>query len=342
MKALYFSEHGTVDNLRYGDVAEPVLEPHQALLEVKACAMNHLDLWVLRGWRGLRLSMPHIGGADVAGVIQEVGQNVSGWKKGTRVVVDPGIVTGEDEWTIKGEDSLSPHYRLLGESCQGGFAEFVVVPAQNMVALPDHLDFVSACAPLLVGTTSWRMLKARARLQPGETVLIIGAGGGVNSFSIQLSKFVGAQVIALTSSAQKAEKAHALGADHVIDYTKFPEWSREVKNLTKNRGVDVVVDNVGAKTFPESLRAVCRGGRIVTVGNTSGPSIAIDNRLVFGKQVSILGSTMGSHQDFLDMLEVVWSGKIQPVVDKVLPLEDGKVAYQILEEGSQFGKVVLT
>jgi NADPH:quinone reductase-like Zn-dependent oxidoreductase len=215
MKALFFNEHGAIDNLKFGDLPTPQISSDQVLVRVKACAINHLDLWVLRGWPQLKLNLPHIGGSDISGVIEQVGGKISNWKVGDRVSVNPGVVTGSDKWTKNGEESLSPSYKIIGESLPGGFAEFIAVPESNLFKLPDKIDFPEGSAPLLVGITSYRMLVKRAQLQAGETVLIIGAGGGVNSFSIQLAKHLGAKVIALTSSPEKAQKAKQLGAEEV-------------------------------------------------------------------------------------------------------------------------------
>lgn len=340
MKALYFNEHGGPEVLRYGDVPDPTPGPGEALVQVKAVALNHLDLWVRRGWPGLDLPKPHIGGSDVAGIVAGYGEGAGGPPIGTRVVIDPGVVTGEDEWTRRGEESVSPHYHILGESVRGGCAEYVTVPARNLLPIPDSFDFPQAAAPILVGLTAWRMLVKRAQLKAGESVAIVGAGGGVNSISIQIAKHLGATVYAITSTPEKMDKAKELGADVVINYRE-EDWAKKLYQLTGKRGVDVVVDNVGQATLPLSMRAVARGGRIVIVGNTSGPQAQIDVRFIFGKQISLIGSTMGSHQDFLDVMNLVWAGRLKPVIDRVMPLAEGRAAHELLESGQQFGKVVL-
>jgi len=340
MKALYFHEHGGPEVLQYGDLPDLQPGPGEALVKVKAVALNHLDLWVREGWPGLNLPRPHIGGSDVAGVVAGYGEGATGPVVGTPVVIDPGVVTGEDEWTQRGEDSVSPHYHILGETIRGGCAEYVTVPAGNLMPIPTGFEFVQAAAPLLVGLTAWRMLVRRAQLQAGETVAILGAGGGVNSMAIQIAKHLGATVYAITSTPDKMRKASDLGADVVINYRE-EDWSRRLYQLTNKRGVDVVVDNVGQATLPTSLRAVARGGRIVIVGNTSGPKTEIDVRFIFGKQISLIGSTMGSHQDFREVMALVWAGKLRPVVDRVLPLAEGRAGHEILAAGQQFGKVVL-
>ena len=341
MKALYFEEHGTLDVINYGNVPDPVAGPDDVIVKVRACALNHLDIWVRRGWPGLKLAMPHWCGADVAGDIAEIGRNVTEWQVGQTVVVDPGISLFQDEHTRRGEDSLSPGYHGLGEHTRGGAAEYLAVPAVNLASLPEDWEYPDAAAPLLVGLTAWRMLIHRARLKAGETVLVVGSGGGVNTIAVQIAKLAGAKVFVVASDTQKAEKAWDLGADEVFDRSSV-DWGKEVYRLTKKRGVDVVVDNVGKATIAKSMMAVARGGRIVIVGNTSGPLSEIDIRYIFGKQISLIGSTMGSHQDFREILDLIVSGRLKPVIDRVMPLSDGKEAYGLMERGEIFGKLVLT
>ncbi len=343
MKALCFYEHGDLDVLQYADVPNPTPGKGKVLIQVKACALNHLDVWVRRGWPGLKLDLPHIGGSDVAGVVTKLGQGVTGWQAGDRVVVDPGLVTGEDEFTRRGEHSLSMgmHYKVMGEQTQGGAAQCVAVPAANLLKMPDAWDYPQAAAPLLVGLTAYRMLFKRAYLRAGESVLIVGAGGGVNCVALQLAKWAGATVYALTSSEAKMARATGLGADVVLNYQKDPDWHKTLSKMTGRRGVDVVVDNVGQATFHKSIRALARGGRLVTVGNTSGPKTELDIRYIFGKQISIIGSTMGSPQDFIEVMDLVWRGVIHAPVDRILPLSEGRQGHALLESGEKFGKVVL-
>lgn len=342
MKALCFYEHGDRDVLTYDDVPKPEPGPGEVLVRVGASALNHLDIFVRRGWPGLDLEMPHWGGSDVAGEIADLGEGVTGWEVGQRVVIDPGITTRQDAFVRRGEPSVSPGYIILGEDVRGGHAEFLSVPVGNLVEMPDEWDFPEAAAPLLVSLTAWRMLIHQAKLRTGESVLIVGAGGGVNSMAIQLAKLSGARVYALTSTEEKMARARDLGADVVLNYREEPQWSRSIYEWTGKRGVDVVVDNVGQATLPQSMRAVARGGRIVIVGNTSGPHAEIDTRYIFGKQISLIGSTMGSHQDFRDVTDLLWSGKLRPVVDRVMDLSEGQRAFEILESGAKFGKIVLT
>lgn len=340
MKAIFFETHGNSDNLRFGVLPDPVPAQGEALIAVKAVALNHLDIWVRRGWKGLSLDMPHITGSDVAGKVVAINGS-SSLKAGDRVVVNPGIVRGEDEWTRSGADSVSPDYQVLGEQVRGGLAELVCVPLENLVALPDEISYELGAAPLLVGTTCWRMLFACGGLRAGQTVLVVGSGGGVNSMSIQLARAAGAKVFCLAGSAEKAKKAEEIGAHTVINYTSSPRWHIDILKLTNGRGVDLVVDNVGELTMHKSTCAVRRGGKIVTVGNTSGPAIALDNRLFFTKQIALIGSTMGSRQDFLNMLAFVWERELWPVIDRVETLSNGIQMIQRLESGEHFGKIVL-
>jgi NADPH:quinone reductase-like Zn-dependent oxidoreductase len=340
LKALHFYQHGELDVVRYGDVPDPVLKKGQVLVRVRACAINHLDIWVRRGWPGLRLEMPHWCGADVAGEVARIGEGVTGWTPGQKVVVDPGVSTTEDEFTRRGEASVSPGYHVLGEQVRGGAAEYLAVPASNLFLMPETLDFPEAAAPLLVSLAAWRMLIHRAGLRAGESVLIVGAGGGVNSMAIQIAGLAGARVYVVCGNEEKANRAIGLGADVAVDRSRG-DWVKEVYKLTGKRGVDVVVDNVGKATLAGSMQTVARGGRIVIIGNTSGPHAEIDVRYIFGKQISLIGSTMGTHQDFHVVTSLLWARKLKPVIDRVMPLSEGVEAYRIMERGEQFGKIVL-
>lgn len=340
MKAIFFEKHGDIDVLKYADLPDPEPKPGEALIRVKAVALNHLDIWVRRGWNGLHLDMPHITGSDVAGEIVSVNAQ-SHLLPDTSVVINPGINNTVDEWTRRGQHSLSPGYKVLGEQMCGGMAEYVCVPIENVFRLPEGRSYEQAAAAALVGTTSWRMLFRCAALQAGQSVLIIGAGGGVNSLTLSLARAAGATVFAITGSDEKARKAEALGAHHVINYNSNQSWHVEILKLTKGRGVDLVIDNVGQATITKSLRAVTRGGKIVTVGNTSGHELHIDNRVLFTKQISLIGSTMGSPQDFIECMNFMLKHDIQPVIDRVEPLSEGIKMLKYLEDGKQFGKIVL-
>ncbi len=341
MKALVFYEHGDLEVLQVSDVPRPEPGPGEVLVEVKASALNHLDIWVRRGWPGLKLRMPHILGADGAGIVAALGAGVTEVTVGTRCAIDPGVNRHADDYARRGLDSVSPGYYIIGEHAPGFHAEYAVVPATNLLPLPEDVDFSSAAAASLVFLTAWRMLIHRAQVRAGESVLILGAGGGVNSAAIQIAKHAGCTVYATTSNQAKMDKARELGADVVLNYQDDPGWSKAIYKLTGKRGVDMVVDNVGQATWNDSLRAVARGGRVLTVGNTSGPVAQTDIRFIFGKQISIIGSTMGSHQDYRDVMALVFNGTFQPVVDRVMPLDQGAEAMAILERGRQFGKIVL-
>ena len=339
MKALAFHEHGDSSVLKWEQLPEPEPCPGEVVVRVKAAALNHLDIWVRRGWPGLSLDMPHIGGADGAGVVHAVGEGVSGIAEGSRLAICPGFATGVDEFTRRGQHPLSPMYRILGEHRSGTFAEYVRVPALATLSMPDDADFEATAAAQLVFLTAWRMLITQGQLRAGETVLLVGAGGGVNSAALQIAKMAGADVIALAGSTEKMDRARQWGADHVIDYTTG-DWVKDVQRLTGKRGVDLVVDNVGMATFQKSLAVLCRGGRLLTVGTTTGPKVEIDVRYIFFKQLRIIGSTLGTPQEFSDVMRLVWSGRLKPVIDRVLPLSEGEEGHRAMESGEHFGKIV--
>lgn len=341
MKAIYLNEHGDLNVLQYGDLPTPEPGPGEVQVALRAAALNRLDLWVREGWPGIKLAYPHIPGADGAGKIAALGPGVSGWAVGDRVVINANLSCGECEYCIAGEHNRCRNWGLLGETRGGTYAQYVVVPAKNLLALPDEVSFQEAAAAGLVFHTAWHSLIERGRLQPGESVLVVGASGGVNTASIQIAKLAGAEVYVVGSSAEKLGLAESLGADHLIDRSEDENWSKAAYLMTGKRGVDVVVDNVGS-TFPQSFRAARKGGRILTVGNTGGPEIEIDNRYVFGKHLSLLGSTMGTREDFRAVMGLVFAGKLHSVVDRSYPLEDAREAQARQEEGEQMGKVLLT
>jgi NADPH:quinone reductase-like Zn-dependent oxidoreductase len=341
MKAAIFREHGGIDKLEIAEMPQASAQAGEVLLRVRAAAMNHLDLWARRGLPGIEIPLPHIGGSDIAGEVVSSGAGVEGIAEGARVVVNPGLWDGTCEWCLKGQHSLCVNYRIIGEHTDGGFAEFVAVPAANLVRIPDHFSFEQAAAVPLVFLTAWRALITQARLRAGETVLILGASGGAASAGIQVAKLAGAYVFAVTSSEEKAAQARELGADQTIDRTK-EDFSKQVFKLTNRRGVDVVLENTGEKTWEGSLRALTRGGRLVTYGGTTGANGRTNIPLLFWKQIQIIGSTMGTANEFATVMRLVWEGKLRAVVDRVLPLEQIKEAHEILEAGEQFGKIVLT
>jgi len=339
MKAIYFEKHGGPEVLQYGEQPEPKPAAGWVLVRLRAAALNHADLFVRAGWPGLRLRLPHVPGADGAGEVAALGEGVNKWKVGQRVVINASVCLEEDEFTRSGQDNLCRRWELLGETLPGTYAEYVAVPAENLLGIPDGYPYDQAAAAALVFLTAWHSLVKRGQLQRGETLLIVGASGGVNTACIQIGKYLGAQVFVVGSNPQKLELAASLGADHVIDRNK-EDWSKVAFLLTNKRGVDAVVDNVGA-TFPLSLRTLRKGGRLLTVGNTGGPKVEIDNRYIFSKHLSILGSTLGTRADFAEVMSLVFGGQLRPVIDRTLALRDARAAHERLEAGEQMGKLVL-
>ncbi|MGA2112865.1 MAG: zinc-binding dehydrogenase [Anaerolineales bacterium] len=340
MKAAFFRKHGGPEVLEYDQIPTPSPGPGQVLVQVRAAALNHMDLWVRLGWPGLKLEMPHISGADAAGVVAEVGPGVEGVTPGERVVLNAVLSDGQCEYCRRGQDNLCLDFHLLGETARGTLAEYVLVPAQNLLVLPADFPYDLAAAAGLVFHTAWHSLITRGNLRPGETVLIVGASGGVNTASIQIAKLAGAAVYVVGSNSDKLVHARTLGADFLIDRSQEPQWERAVYQLTGKRGVDVVVDNVGT-TFPQSFRALRKGGRLLTVGNSGGPKFEIDNRFLFAKHLSIFGSSMGTRIDFETVMALVFAGRLHPIIDQVLPLSAIRLAQERLEQDRQFGKIVL-
>ncbi len=341
MKAIVFYQHGGLDVLQAAELPTTHVASHDVLIDVKASALNRLDIFVREGWPGLKLPLPHVPGSDAAGVIAAVGDEVTDLQVGQRVTVNPTVSCGKCEFCLRGDDQMCVRVALLGEGTTGTYAEQLVVPARNVVPMPDDISFEEAAAANLVMVTAWHSLIRKAKLRAGETVLVVGAGGGVNSASIQIAKLAGAKVYAVASNAAKAIKAHELGADAVINRAEKPDWSREVFIESNRRGVDIVVDNVGQATWTSSIRSLARGGRMLVVGNTSGYDVRIDSRYMFAKHISIIGSTMGSQQDFRDVMKLVFAHKLHAPIDCVLPLSEAREAQRMLAQGDVFGKIVL-
>lgn len=340
MKAVLFYQHGGPEVLQYTDFPTPEPGPGQVLVRLQAAALNRLDLWVRAGWPGIRLEYPHIPGADGAGVVEALGEGVNEWQVGDAVVINSNLGCGRCFECLAGRDNRCQDWHLLGETVRGTYAEYVVVPAGNLYPLPEGYDKHRAAAAALVCHTAWHSLITRANLRPGESVLVVGASGGVNTASIQIAKLAGAKVYVVGSGVEKLALAESLGADVLIDRTKEENWPKVVYNLTRRRGVDVVVDNVGT-TFPLSFRAAAKGGRILTVGNSGGPKFEIDNRFIFGKHLTIIGSSMGTKEDFARVMELVFAGKIKVAMDRSYLLEDAAAAQRRLESGQQMGKITL-
>lgn len=341
MLALGFKQHGGADVMQIFEAPIPKIKPNEVLLEIKASALNRLDLWVRLGWPGLNLDFPHISGSDAAGLIKECGNEVKNLQPGNRVALDPGINLYEDEFTANGENSVSPGYKIIGEHLSGTHTQYIAVAAKNCLRIPDHVDYASAAACGLVGVTAWRMLIRRAKMHLGQKVLVIGAGGGVNSFAIQLAKLAGCEISTITSTEEKMQQAKELGADHIYNYKTDPEWPRKLMKLTYDEGFDIVVDNVGKATLNHSMRLAKRGGKIVIVGNTSGPQTQIDIRYIFSKQIQLIGSTMGNHSDYCKAMQLLFDKKIRPVIQQTYELKEGIKAMEALEQGEHFGKIIL-
>lgn len=338
MKAAIFAENGGPEVLRVVEVERPVPGAGEVLLRVRAAALNHLDIWVRRGLP-IETTMPHIGGSDIAGEVAELGPGVAGVEVGARVVVDPSTGCGGCEWCRAGEVPLCPDYKIIGEHTQGGFAEYVAVPAANLYPIPEGFSFEEAAAAPLVFLTAWRGLISRGRLRAGEDVLVTGASGGVASAAVQIAKFAGARVFAVTTT-ENVERVRELGADVVYDRAKV-DFSRELWRDTGKRGVDLTLDSVGSGTWKQNLRALARGGRLVVYGATTGPIGETDLRVLFWKQAEIIGTTMSNRGEFEEVMKLVFRGKLKPVVDVVWPLERIREAHERVEAGEQFGKVVL-
>jgi NADPH:quinone reductase-like Zn-dependent oxidoreductase len=341
VKALAFQQFGGPDQLKLQDVPDPQIGPNEVLVRVRACALNHLDLFVREGIPALKTPLPFWTGCDIAGEVAEVGADVHGVRVGDRVVVNPNLTCGRCEYCIQGEDSLCVRYGILGEHVPGGLAELVKVRGDNVLPLPPSVSYEDAASFVLTNMTAWRMMVTQARVRPGEDVLILGVGGGVSSTAVQIAKLAGARVFVTSSSDAKLERARHLGADVLINYTT-EDWAKTVLEKTGRRGVDVVVENVGASTWKSSLRSLRKGGRLVTCGATTGPIGETDIRIVFWNQLHIIGSTMANRKEFSDVMGLFFAGRLRAIVDEVVPLKDGAAAQQRLHEGRQFGKIVLT
>ena len=338
--AIVLREHGGPEVLVRETIDVPDPGPREVRVRVRAVALNHLDLWVRRGLPGLKLQYPHRLGADVVGEVEAIGPGARGATLGARVVVSPGISCGVCSRCLSGQDQLCRQYSILGEHTQGGYAQHVVVPDANLLPYPGDLPFTQVAAVPLVFLTAWQMVVAEGQVEPGQTVLVQAAGSGVSSAAIQIAKLHGARVLATAGSDAKAERARALGADEVINYTTT-DFVAEVKRLTGRRGVDVVVEHVGGEVMTKSILATAAGGRVVTCGATAGYEPKIDLRHVFFRQIQVIGSTMGPKGSLFSILDHVKAGKLHPVVDRVLPLWQAVDAHRALEARDAFGKIVL-
>jgi len=345
MKAVFFRRHGGPEVLEYSEFQTPEPKPGEVLIRLRAAALNRMDVMVRNGWPGLKLELPHINGADGAGEIVSIisplpeGEG-SGVRVGDHIVINANLGCGKCEQCLAGRDNLCRDWHLLGETVRGTYAEFIALPARQVYRLPENFDYHHAAAAALVYQTAWHSLVKRGNLQSGETVLVVGAGGGVNTASVQVAKYLGAQVIVVGSDSGKLELAESIGADILIDRSRNEDWAKAVFLATDKRGVDAVVDNVGT-TFIQSLRTLRKGGRLLTVGNSGAPKFEIDNRYIFAKHLSIIGSTMSTISDFKEVMDLVVAGRLKPVVDKTFPLTDACAAQERLWKGENFGKITL-
>jgi NADPH:quinone reductase-like Zn-dependent oxidoreductase len=340
MKAVRFHEHGGPEVLRYEDAPEPKIQANEVLVKVKACALNHLDIWLRVGVRRWTLPMPRIVGSDISGEVAEVGALVTRVKLGDRVLLCPGISCGQCEACFKGLDSACRSYTLFGVMVDGGYAEYVKSPEVNVVPIPGDLSFDEAAAVPLVFITAWHMLFTRAGLKAGEDVLVIGAGSGVGTAAVQIAKLVGARVIATAGADWKLEKARALGADEVINHST-QSIAAEVRRITDKRGVDVVFEHVGAAVWEDCFESLATYGRLVTCGTTSGPEVKLNLQILYGRQRSVLGSFMGSKAELLEALKFIGQRKLKAVIDSAFPLKDAAEAQKKMESREFFGKILL-
>jgi NADPH:quinone reductase-like Zn-dependent oxidoreductase len=339
MKAVRFHEHGGPAVLRYEDAPDPDLAAGEVLVRVRACALNHLDLWARSGLRRVQIPMPHISGSDVAGDV--VSSAAPGVATGRRVMLQPGISCGRCAECLSGRDNECAQYEVLGyRNHAGGYAEFVKVPVQNLIPIPDEIDYVQAAAFPLTFLTAWHMLITRAQLQRADDVLVLAAGSGVGQAAIQIARMHGARVFATAGSPQKLERARALGASEVIDHHK-QDVSAEIMRLTGRRGVDVVIEHVGEATWSKSVRSLARGGRLVTCGATTGANGAINLQALFAKQLTIHGSYMGTKGELMRATRFFFTGELKPIIDRTFPLAEAAAAQQRMEASHQFGKIVL-
>ena len=340
MKAVRFHEHGGVEVLKYEDAPVPEIQPTEVLVKVKACALNHLDLWVRSGVRAWKLPMPHIVGSDISGEVAQVGALVTNCKTGDRVLLSPGISCGQCEACWKGLDSACRSFTIFGVMVDGGYAEYVKSHAMNVIPIPGDLNFEEAASVPLVFLTAWHMLLRRARLQPGEEVLVIGAGSGVGIAAIQVAKLMGCRVITTAGTEEKLEKARALGADELVNHSR-QSIAEEVGRLTGKRGVDVIVEHVGQAVWDDCFNSLATYGRLVTCGGTTGGDVKLNIQALFARQRTILGSYMGGKGELMDVLKLIGEQKLKPVIDSVFPLAEAQAAQRKMERRDFFGKILL-
>lgn len=341
MKAVRIHQQGGPEVLKYEETPDPICKnSHDVLIKLKAASINHLDLWVRQGIPGWKISLPIIPGSDGAGVVVGKGEAIKDLVDGDKVLVIPNVSCGTCDFCSAGEDNLCNEFGIVGETCDGCDAEYIVLPRRNVIPIPKNLNYEEAAAIPLVFMTAWHMLVAKAKVRPNQFVLVLGAGSGVGSAAIQIAKLHGAQVIATAGSEEKLEKAKALGADFVVHHHK-EKISEKVKEFTENYGCDIVVEHVGQATWEESLRCLAKCGKIVTCGATTGPKVTIDLHHLFMKHQQIIGSTMSTRGDLFEIIDLVRQKKLKPVIDKEFPMQEVAQAHKYIEAGKHFGKVIL-
>jgi 2-desacetyl-2-hydroxyethyl bacteriochlorophyllide A dehydrogenase len=341
MKAVIFREHGGTHKLSYEDFPEPMIGPEDVLVRVKACALNHLDIWTREGNPAYPLVLPHIVGSDVAGTVDQIGSHVEGFTAGQRVCVSPGLSCWRCNACLAGRDNFCRSYGLLGAVVHGGYAEYVKVPFRNLLPIPDHISFEQAAAFPLVSVTASHMLFALAGLQQGETVLVMGAGSGVGMMAVQMAKLAGAHVITTVGSEEKVPKAKNLGADAVINHSK-EKVAERVKALTERHGVDVVIEHIGPDVWDSCLESLAKGGRLITCGATTGGDVKLNLRYMYARQLTIKGAYMGTRAELVKAAELVGQGRLTPVIDRTFPLQEARQAQDLMVQRKFFGKIVLT
>jgi 2-desacetyl-2-hydroxyethyl bacteriochlorophyllide A dehydrogenase len=340
MKAVLFKEHGGPDKLSYEELPMPQIGPHEVLIRVKACALNHLDIWIRQGNPAYPIPLPHVSGSDVAGIVEQVGAHVENISVGARAFVSPGISCWNCEFCLAGRDNLCRSYSLMGAKLHGGYAEYVKVPFRNVLPIPENVTFEQAAAFPLVSVTASHMLFALAGLQHGETVLVMGAGSGVGMMAVQLAKLAGARVLTTVGSDDKIPKAVILGADAVINHAK-EKVAERVKLLTEGRGVDVVIEHIGPEVWDTCVESLAKGGRLITCGATTGGAVTLNLRYVFSRQLTIKGSYMGTRAELVKAAELIGQKRLIAVIDRTFPLQEARAAQELMASRKFFGKIVL-
>ena len=340
MIAVRFHRHGGPEELKVESIDPPEPKKNEVLIKVNACALNHLDLWIRRGLPSLKINLPHILGSDISGTISEIGSEVQNFQKGDEVLVSPGVSCGHCHYCVNDMENLCRHYEIIGETLEGGYAEYIALPEKNILLKPKSLKLEEAAAIPLVFLTAWHMLVTQGQITPEKWVLIHAAGSGIGSAAIQIAKIFETKIIATASSKEKLEKAKEFGAKYLINYSR-EDFGKQVKEITQKKGVDIVFEHTGEKTFEKSYKSLCKGGRLVTCGATTGYNVSLDLRYLFSRQLKLIGSTMGTKSELKTILNHVDNGQLKPIVDRKFPLKEAANAHRYLEERKNFGKILL-